>query len=296
MEPDWSDFRILLALSRGGSVAGAARALGVDNSTVSRRLGALEEAVGARLILRGGREFTWTAEGRSAVAAAEAMEAAVSCAVRALRSARLATEGSVRVSCPPAFAPTLMHVFATLQQQHPRLEVELSGDYRTVDLARGEADVALRMACPTEPGLVARRAVECGWALYASQGYAAARGLPATNAELQQHRLVLYVEAMHRIAPLRWLEGHRGPATAIVRVDSLEVLANVVASDGGIGALPCFVGDAHPGFVRVLPQPVAFNTGYLVVHESARDTARVRVAVDALREHFEANAGSYLGR
>lgn len=296
MEPDWSDLKILLALSRGGSVAGAARALGVDSSTVSRRLGALEEAFGARLIVRGGREFNWTAEGRAALAAAEAMERAVDGATRAVRSARQAAEGTVRVSCPPAFAPALVHVFEALQQRHPKLTVALSGDYRSVDLAKGEADLALRMVCPGEPGLIAQRTFDCNWFVYASRGYAAAHGLPAGCDALRAHRLVLYAEPMTRVPPLGWLESQRGPDTAFLRVDSLEVLANVVATDAGIGALPGFVGDHHPGLLRALPEPVAANSGYLVFHESARDSARVRVAAQALRDYFEAHADFYLGR
>ena len=76
LTPEWSDFKVLLALARAGSVAGAARELQVDNSTISRRLAALEEALGAKLLIRGGREFSWTAEGRSADRRGEAMEAA----------------------------------------------------------------------------------------------------------------------------------------------------------------------------------------------------------------------------
>src|SRR5436189_3806137 len=99
--PEWSDFRILLALSRAGSVAGAAKELGVDASTVSRRLTALEEGVGTRLVLRGGRELSWTAEGRAALAGAEAMEATVGEVLRECREAKLQAAGAVRVSVPP---------------------------------------------------------------------------------------------------------------------------------------------------------------------------------------------------
>ena len=105
MTPDWRDFKVLLALARAGSVAGAARELQVHNSTVSRRLAALEEAVGAKLLIRGGREFSWTAEGRTLLEAAEAMEAATTGALRAVRTSKVGVEGSVCISASPAFVP-----------------------------------------------------------------------------------------------------------------------------------------------------------------------------------------------
>src|SRR5688572_27955092 len=95
---EWSDLRVLLALARAGSVAGAARELQVDNSTISRRLAALEDAVGAKLLIRGGREFTLTGEGRTMLQAAEAAEAATEAALLALRASKLDLKGSVCVS------------------------------------------------------------------------------------------------------------------------------------------------------------------------------------------------------
>ena len=249
MEPDWSDFKILLALAKGGSVACAARELNIDHSTVSRRLAALEESVGARLIVRGGREFAWTAEGRAALEAAEAMEAAVSAATRSLRSSKLEVEGAVRVSCAPGFVPILMRMLPAVQAKHPLLEIEFSGNINRVDLAKGEADIAIRMSLPSEPDLIARRVLECGWCVFASNNYVAANGLPATFEELAKHRLVLYITALHGIALLRWTEDYKGANTHISRVDNLEIMSQILSSVGGIGVLPYFIGDENPELV-----------------------------------------------
>ena len=295
MEPDWSDFKVLVALARGGSVAGAARELNIDHSTVSRRLAVLEDAVGARLIVRGGREFAWTAEGRAALAAAEAMEAAVSVATRTVRTAKLEAEGAVRVSCSPAFVPILMRMLPMVRAKYPLLEIEFSGNYNRVDLAKGEADLAVRMASPSEPDLIARRVVECGWCPFASKNYADAHGLPASFNELAKHCLVLYITTMHGIAPLRWMEDHRGAGTQITRVDNLEIMSQILSSGGGIGVLPYMIGDEKPELVRVFPEPIAFNTGYIVYHESVRNTVRVRATVEALVEFFERHAALFTG-
>ena len=295
MEPDWSDFKILLALAKGGSVAGAARELDIDHSTVSRRLAALEESLGTRLIVRGGREFAWTSEGRAALEAAKAMEAAVSAATRSLRTAKLEAEGAVRVSCSPGFVPILMRMLPAVRAKHPLLEIEFSGNYNRVDLAKGEADIAIRMAMPSEADLIARRVLECGWCAFASKDYVTAHGLPATFEELAKHHLVLYITAMHNIALLRWMEDYKGANTHSSRVDNLEIMSQVLSSGAGIGTLPYFIGDENANLVRVFHEPIGSNTGYIVYHEAVRNTVRVRATVDALVAFFDSHQNLFTG-
>lgn len=296
MEPDWGDFKVLLALAGAGSVAGAARELAVDHSTISRRLAALEEAVGTKLIIRGGREFTWTAEGRTLLNAAEAMDAAASQATLAVRTAKSGVEGCVRVSVSPGFVPVLMRLMLPpLRTQYPTLNVELRGAYQRVDLAKGEADIAVRMARPTETDLVARSAFDCGWFVYASDAYLEDHGRPESPADLAQHQLVLYVEAMHGIAPLRWMEPHRGTAQQLSRVDNLEIAYQTIAADGGIAVLPAFIGDAVPRLRRVFEERIGVNTGWIVHHEVLRHAARIRTVTHALAEFFERHAPMFSG-
>ena len=295
MEPDWSDLKVILALSRAGSVAAAARALGVDQSTVSRRLSALEESVGARLIVRGGREFALTTEGRALFAAAETVEAAIGDASRAIRVAKLEVSGTVRISCPPAFVSHVFSAFDAVRETYPELVGEISGAYGTVDLAKGEADVAVRGFRPSEPDLVSRKLVECAWAIYASRSYAGAHELPKTIDELPRHALVVYAAPMHSVVGLRWMDDHRGDATRLTRVDNLEIAAEVTAAGAGLVVLPCLIATKHERLVRVFAEPVWTNTMYCVFHESARDTARVRAASEAFASYFEANAAFFLG-
>lgn len=296
MTPEWSDFKVLLALSRAGSLAGAARALQVDNSTVSRRLAALEEAVGAKLLIRGGRELSWTGEGRTLLKAGEAMEAAATLALRDVRAAKLEVSGTVRVSVAPGFVPVLMRqVLPALRESHPSLRVELDGGFQRVDLAKGDADIALRMARPEEPDLVACHAFDCGWFAYASASYLEARGCPAGFDELARHELVLYSEALHRVPPLRWMEAYRGTARESLRVDNLELACQTIAAGGGIAVLPCAIADPVPELRRVFAERVAVNSGWVVYHESVRDTARVRVVADALKAFFRSHDAFFSG-
>jgi DNA-binding transcriptional LysR family regulator len=286
-DPDWNDFKVVLALAAGQSIAGAARVLGVDGSTVSRRLAALEDCFEARLIVRGGQRFDWTAEGLSVLTAAEAIQVAVSEASRVVRSAKGDTAATVTVSCPPGIAATLTRLIPRMQEKRPQLSLQFTVENRSVDLAKGEAHIAIRMFRPTEPSLVCRRAFELGWGVFASSSYLAEHGTPATPEELGSHRLVRYVSALHKVAGPRWLEEHKGAGVNSAQVDNTEVAAHVVASGVGIGVVPCAVVLGRPELVRVFPDPVAYNTGFIVYHEAVRDMACVRSAVEALAEMFE---------
>jgi DNA-binding transcriptional LysR family regulator len=138
-DPDWNDFKVIVALASGGSVVGAARALGVDSSTVSRRLAALEDSVGAQLIIRGGQKFAWTTEGRALLGAARTIRATVLEATRAVQSTKLGTSAVVRVSCPPGLSAALTRLMAVVREMRPDLTLELCGENRAVDLGKGAA-------------------------------------------------------------------------------------------------------------------------------------------------------------
>jgi DNA-binding transcriptional LysR family regulator len=295
-EPDWNDFKIMLALASAGSVAGAARELGVDGSTISRRLAALEDSLGARLIVRGGQKFAWTAEGRSVLSAAEAIQAAVQEAARAVRTAKADAALAVTMSCPPGLIATISNLMSSLRAKRPELTLELCGENRAVDITKGEADIALRMFRPSDPGLVCRQVFEIGWAVYGAESYLAAHPAPAAFSDLAKHQVIRYVNSMHKVPGPRWLEEHRGAASTSVQVDNTEAAAQLVAAGQGLGVLPCPVADVRGDLVRVFAQPVAFGTGYLVYHESARDTACVRAAVAVLAEVFEEHRTHFSGR
>ena len=245
--------------------------------------------------MRGGQKFAWTVEGKAALSAAEAMESAVATATRTVRSAKVDPAVPVIVSCPPGLSAPLTSLLREVKDKHPEIAFELSGENRTVDLARGEADLAIRMFRPTEPDLVCKHAFELGWAVYAAKSYLA-DSPPITSVEdLSAHRLVRYASSMHKVPGPRWLEEHRGSATGSAMVDNTEVACHVVAAGGGIGVLLCLRGDVNPALVRVFPKPVARNSGWIVFHESVRDSVRIRTAVEALTEIFESQRESFLG-
>lgn len=285
-EAEWNDFKLLLALSRGGSIAAAARILGVDNSTVSRKLASVERALGATLLLRGGRDFTFTAEGRIAVEAAQAIETIATGAVASIRAAKEDIEGVVRISTVADVVQYLMPLLATVAERYPKLVIELSSAAQIVDLAKGDADIAIRFLQPTHIDLIARKALEWEMGVYASRAYAGKHGLPRTYDDLREHRLVRYNESMLRMPWFSWIEAFAKPGAHATRVESPQVAHALIGAGAGIGVMACATGDASPDLVRVFPKPVACAVGWVVFHESARNSARIRATADLLLEFF----------
>lgn len=293
--PEWGDFKIVLALGRGGSVAAAGRLLEIDSSTVSRRLIAIEEALGATLVIRGGREFSLTAEGRDAFAAAEVIEAAITSATAAIHASRTTLDGVVRISCVSTITNMLLPFPEFVSTRHSQLAVQFIPTNRTVDLARGEADIAIRNVRPTEVDLIARRGFELGMAVYAVRSYLELHGTPLAHGELRGHRLVQYDERMLHLPWFAWIEQFADPNTPATRVESTESASFLVASGGGIGVLTCPLGDYLANAVRVFPEPIHQTQTWFVYHEASRGSARIKTVVDLLTEFADARRSVFRG-
>lgn len=288
-EPNWSDFRVVLALRNEGSIAGAARILGVDGSTVSRRLAAAEEAFGATLIVRGGRDFVFTSEGLAIADAAESMSATVNTTRISVRSMREEPTGTVKVACVPTAAHVLRPLVDQVARAHAGLHVDLMSSISGVDLAKGDADIAVRTIAPKDPGLVIAYAFTWGSSLYASKAYLAKHTRPRTPDELSNHTLIRYGAPLLHARCFGWVEQFANqdrPATRVENSDS----ARVMIEDGhGIGPLFCAVGDTCTSLERVFPEPFDQMDSWVLYHESARKSQRVRVVLDALVAFLRSN-------
>ncbi len=285
-DPDWSDFKVLLALSRGGSVAAAARILGVDGSTISRRLAAAEEAMGATLIVRGGREFSFTAEGQAALGAAQAMETAVNAAAASVRTAKTALQGIVKIACQPSAIYFLMPFQDIVAQTHPGLGVELVSGRAAVDLAKGDADIGIRNTRPTDLDLVVRYSFTWGSCVYAAERYLETHGRPATHADVARHMLVRYHQSFLHLPAIAWIEQFADPAQPAIRADSIDMARSLIASGGGIGSLLCTIGDTTPGVVRVFEEPIEQTQCWIVYHSTSRGSARIKAVLDLLIAYY----------
>ncbi|MBT8426072.1 MAG: LysR family transcriptional regulator [Silicimonas sp.] len=281
-EPDWNDFRIILALGRAGSLAGAAQLLKVDPSTVSRRLAAAETAFGAVLVVREGREFALTSEGRAAFAAAEAMEDAADQARAEVRGARETLDGVVRIACPPVAIRYLERFPETVASRHSGLGVELLSGRAPVNLSKGEADISIRAVRPTDMDLAVAHSFGLGSGVFAARSYLETHGWPATHADVAGHMLVRYAEPFLHMPPFRWIEQFAEPGASGVRVDSIDLAQHRIASGAGIGVLYCIAGDADDRLVRLFDESIDVIDANIVYHQSMRGSARLRAVLDLL--------------
>ncbi len=284
--PDWNDLRYFLAISREGTLAAAARALRVDATTVGRRLTVLEEELGTRLFERTPGRFVLTTAGQGIRGTVEEMEASVLAVERRAggEDARLA--GVVRVTTTEAFAVNhLLPRFGAFRERHPGIEVQFLTDYGSLDLARREADVAVRLTRPKEASLVARKVGEIAISLYAAEGYLARRGLPDPAVGFAGHDVIGYADAAAKWPEARWMGEVATSARVVLRCNSLLSVIAATGAGVGLGLMPCFQGDTAVGLRRVLPPVAALRRDiWLVVHPDLQQSARVRAVMDFLSE------------
>lgn len=274
---NWDDLRVLLALTRSGSLSATARELGVDHSTVARRIGALETDLRVKLFDRLARGYAPTTEGEEIAELARRVEDGVLAIERHAFGQAGEIAGLVRLSAPPAFAshflaPRLMG----LRRSMPKLVVELVGDIRAVSLTRREADLAIRLNRPEDEGLVTRRLGSIGYGLYATPAYLDGHA-PADWA------FIGYDESLGYVPQQRWLQDVADGRPFVFRANDLVSLLAAVRADGGIAAIPHFLGRPDPGLVRI-PAPNAPEPRemWLLVHRDLRRSPRVRAVMDAL--------------
>lgn len=288
---DWNDLRHLLAVARGGSTLAAARAQGLNQTTVARRVAALEKAIGTALFERRPDGYRPTDRGRELVALAEAMEAQAAAVEAKARSWRRAVQGVVRITTTETIAGALLApMIPALRADYPGLRIELAADDRRLDLVRGDADIALRVGSePDAPGLVRRRMPDSVWGVYCSRAYAERHGAPSTAAELARHQVIVGDGPLARIAALAWLEEAAAGADIAYRCNSVPNLIAAVRSGVGVSTVPCLVGGKDPDLVRCLPPLVSLDGQmWLIYRESLRADPQVRAVVDAIAARVEA--------
>ena len=278
---DWNDLRYLVAAEQTGSFAAAARRLRVDQATVGRRLRALQDAMGTPLVERTPGSLTLTAAGRRALLAGEAMSEAALELERTIDAGRPEVAGLLRITATEALASRIVAPrIPELTLRHPGLTIELHVSNERMSLSRREADIAVRLSRPVEPAIAARRAGTLGVALYASRDYVRRRGKP-TRETLRDHDLLGYDRPLAAASSaLAWIDEVRG-GRVVLRSNGALSLLGATAAGLGVGALPCFLGDAEPGLVRILPE-VRAREIWLAVHGDLRRSARVRAGLDFL--------------
>ena len=293
---DWNDARFFLAIARGRSLSAAGRLLKVQQSTVGRRLAALEEALDARLFERTPDGYLLTRAGETLLARAERIEDEALSAERELSGREGQIAGSVRVTSPQAFGNALVvPLLARLQARHPEIVVELVADNANLSLTKREADVALRLGRPPQPLLVVRKLGAVANGLYAARSYLARRGRPRGH-DLAGHDFIGFDETYLQKQLIGWLGQRARGGRCTLRTNSSHGILAAVQAGMGVGPLPCWMGDAAEGVDRVLPAEQYAQDLWLVLHRDLRHVARVRVVCEFLAEEMRAAAARLRGR
>jgi DNA-binding transcriptional LysR family regulator len=281
---DWGDLKFFLELSRGGTLAAAARKLGVDNTTVGRRLAALERDLGAKLLARTPDGTVLTAAGEAIRAAAEQMEQAVFRGEQQALGADRKLSGLVRIATTEMLGEVVvLPALRTLHERHPQIRVELITGTSKLDLARREADVALRYTRPESGDLVVHRAGSVAFAAYASKDYLAAHGRPERGSGFAGHDIVAFDSGTRSFRKGGELSGEPlRDVRFVLRTNSVLMLMQAVRQGLGIGPFPCVLALPHPELERLFDAPPELDELWLVVHPDVQHTGRVRALLDAV--------------
>ncbi len=275
---EWGDVKVFLAVTRAGSLGGAARLTGQSQPTMGRRLRALEGVVGHALFQRGSEGFVLTAEGSAVLAHAERMEEEALAFERQLAGQGPQLAGALRVSSSDWFGVYILApLFAEFVQLHRGVSIELVTDARLFNLARREADLVFRIRPFDEAEVVQRKCMHIGYRVYAAAGMAA----PAPGEQGEGHALVTMDEAFRDLPDAVWLRQRLPRARIAFGSNSREAQARLCAAGAGLAVLPAPLGDATPGLRAVdLGGPPPGRDVWLGFHRDMRRLARLRALVD----------------
>lgn len=286
---DWDDARLLLALLRAPSLVAGARALGIDKSTASRRMEALERTLGARLFVRTREGLRPSAVGERLRGHAERIEAEMLALTSTAVAGGEEIVGRVRIATTEGLASRLVAGgLCELRTSHPGLELELLGGNRPLDLSRGEADLAVRVTPTTDPSLKVRVLGRFPISLFASPAYLRARGLPRTAAQLHGHDVLLPSGELEVLPEARWLRERPGVQVAL-RSSSLPALVEACVRGHGILPITRAWGESVAGMDHLFElEHVAARPTWLVMHPDVAQRPAVRVVADRIADAFRA--------
>lgn len=275
---NWDDLRFVLALSRASGLNAAARALGINPSSVYRRLETLEAALGVRLFERLRTGYRLTAAGEELTEAASRMESEVLNVERRVLGADVRLQGSMRLATSEAL---MIHILAdhveAFRAQYPDINLDVALSNEHVDLARRDADIVIRATSAPPEHLVGRSVGHVNAAAYAAPGYLDAKG---RGRPIAAYDWVGYDGALAHHRQARWTSDNVPDERVKLRFDSISAVLAVLVRGAGCGALPCFIADSNPALERL---PGTFQETevqmWVLTHPDLKKSARIRAGL-----------------
>jgi DNA-binding transcriptional LysR family regulator len=291
----WDELRIVLAVSRHRTLAAAARALRVNPTTVGRRLEAFERRLGAKLFTKTRDGLTLTRAGEAAIDTASRIEDDVLAFERRTRDQDARLEGVVRLTAGDGIMLSVAPLVAAFRSRYPGVQLDLLAENRVIDLARGEADIAIRIVKPTTSTLVAQKVATIGIGLYARDDYVARGSRLETLHDLAGHTLVGMAPPFDHGPEAQWLARH-GVTQYGVRCNTISLALAVAASGAGIAILPHNLAAMEPRLRRVVREArFQARDVWLVAHREVRNRAPIRATLAFLVDDFKRNAAVFAG-
>lgn len=276
---NWDDFRLFLAVADAGSLSGAAGALGVNHSTVFRRINALEDALGVRLFERHRDGYVLTAAGDEMHAGAERLRREVDDMDRRVTGRDLQLSGTVAVTTTDTLAYRYLGPhFTRFHAAYPDIGIDVVLDTQYLNLSKRQADVAIRPTLAPPEQLVGRRIADIAFSIYAAPDYLALHG--AVD-DLGRHVWLGFDDSLIHVEAAKWMRAEIGDAQVVLRANNLFALHGAAVGGLGLAVLPCFLGDVEAGLKRIpgLPDDVRSEL-WLLTHADLRRTARIRAFLD----------------
>jgi DNA-binding transcriptional LysR family regulator len=277
----WNDLQFFVAVCERGSIGAAAQSLGVNHSTVLRRIGGLERTLDVRLFDRLPGGYALTAQGHELAASVAGVSEQVEAAERRVTGSDLQLSGPIRLTAPDTLVQALLlPPLAEFSANHPQLRLELVMNDSLLNLTQREADVAVRGSNRPPENLVGRRVGTIETALYASAAYLESLGAKQKESD---YRWVGHAEALSHIMSARWMRENVAAEQVALRVDSLITMADAVAAGFGVGWLLCPLAQSRPGLVQLRPPPAELDTQiWVLAHPDLKRVARVRALTEFL--------------
>nr|WP_222856961.1 LysR family transcriptional regulator [Agrobacterium pusense] len=282
---NWDDVRLFLSVARSGQFLSAARKLGVNHATLSRRVSALEAAIGTQLFLRSTNGCELTEEGQRLLASAERMETEMLNAQANLGRVDTAVAGTVRIGAPDGLGVSFLAPrLGRLTARYPDLKIQLVPVPRSFSLSQREADIAITIERPEQGRLMFSKLTDYSLGLYASANYLADYGTPDDVEALKRHRRIGYVEDLIFSPSLNFTGEIMRDWDAAFEISSATGQTEAVRSGAGIGILHNYIAGQYPELIRIIPHLTISRSYWTAYHESARQLVRVRTVVNFLQE------------
>ncbi len=283
------DLLYLLVLARSGRLSDAAQRLGVEHTTVSRRVAALERSVGRRLVDRTSQGWLLTDDGEAMVVHAEKIESALHDVDQLTVSPRsLSLGGTLRIAATDGIGSTVTaEALVELRREHPRLEIELTTATRRFDVTSKDYDVAITLQRLPSQRLAVIRLTDYSLGLFATRDYLENHPAIRCREDLADHALAWYIDSLLDIPELDVFDSNVLPQRRVLRSSNIFAQLSFVTAGGGIGLLPWYLVAQNQQLERVLPDDVSVRlTFWLVARKQSLGLARVQAAVNCLRHYF----------